>query len=198
MKLKDDLVGDLYILRIEEKKDNAVSTAIANANYTKTRLPSKSLQGKSPYELWYGRVPNIGYFKIFSCEAFVRNNKKNREKFELRAQKGIFLEYSDNSKAYRVCITEVKRMEITHSVKFLENNSLTPLEENIDFSPSHDGVMKTDKECQPLSIPAPINSQKRSIPESEDDVTLELKPELSISEEHKNFGTKLQTWAGPT
>ncbi|GBN47610.1 Retrovirus-related Pol polyprotein from transposon TNT 1-94 [Araneus ventricosus] len=49
---------------------------IANANYTKNRLPSKSLQGKSPYELWHGRVPNIDYFKTFGCEAFIWNNKK--------------------------------------------------------------------------------------------------------------------------
>ncbi|GBO15345.1 hypothetical protein AVEN_14104-1 [Araneus ventricosus] len=45
--------------------------AIANANYTKSRLPSKSLRGKSPYELCHGKVPNIGYFKTFGCEAFV-------------------------------------------------------------------------------------------------------------------------------
>ncbi|GBM19822.1 Retrovirus-related Pol polyprotein from transposon TNT 1-94 [Araneus ventricosus] len=63
--------------------------AIANANYTKNRLLSKSLQGKSPYELFHGKVPNIGCFKTFGCEAFVWNNKKNREKFEPRALKGI-------------------------------------------------------------------------------------------------------------
>ncbi|GBM64545.1 Retrovirus-related Pol polyprotein from transposon TNT 1-94 [Araneus ventricosus] len=93
--------------------------AIANANYTKNRLPSKSLQGKSPYELWHGKVSNIGYFKTFGCEAFVWNNKKNREKFEPRALKGIFLGYSDNSKAYRIWLTEAKRVEISRSIKFL-------------------------------------------------------------------------------
>ncbi|GBN86016.1 Retrovirus-related Pol polyprotein from transposon TNT 1-94 [Araneus ventricosus] len=134
--------------------------AIANANYTKNRLPSKSLQGKSPYELWHGKVPNIGYFKTFGCEAFVWNNKKNREKFEPRVLKGIFLGYSDNSEAYRVWLTEAKRVEISRSVKFLETNSLTPLKEYIDFSPYDDEVIKTDKECQTLSIPAPINCKK--------------------------------------
>ncbi|GBL78228.1 Retrovirus-related Pol polyprotein from transposon TNT 1-94 [Araneus ventricosus] len=83
--------------------------AIANANYTKNRLPSKLLQGKSPYELWH---------------------------------------------------------------------------EYVDFSPYDDGVIKTHKECQTLSIPAPISSEKRNTPESDDDVTLE--PELSISEEPIN------------
>ncbi|GBN10131.1 Copia protein, partial [Araneus ventricosus] len=160
--------------------------AIANANYTKNRLPSKSLQGKSPYELWHGKVPNIGYFKTFGCKAFVWNNKKNRGKFEPRALKGIFLGYSDNSKAYRIWLTEAKRVELSRSVKSLENNSLTPLKDCIDFSPYDDEVIKTDKECQTLSIPAPINSEKRNTPESDDDVTLELEPELSISEEPIN------------
>ncbi|GBO35422.1 hypothetical protein AVEN_86574-1 [Araneus ventricosus] len=136
---------------------------------------------KSLYELWHGKVPNIGYFKTFGCEAFVWNNKKNGEKFASRALKGIFLGHNDNSKAYRIWLTEAKRVEISRSVKFLENNSLTPLKEYIDFSPYDDGVIKTDKECQKtLSIPAPINSEKRNMPESDDDVTLES--ELSISE----------------
>ncbi|GBM10920.1 hypothetical protein AVEN_171411-1 [Araneus ventricosus] len=91
------------------------------------------------------------------------------------------LGYSDNSKAYRIWLTEAKRVEISRSVKCLENNSLTPLKEYVDFSPYDDEVIKTDKECQTLSIPAPINSEKRNTPESDDDVTLE--PELSISEE---------------
>ncbi|GBM32129.1 Retrovirus-related Pol polyprotein from transposon TNT 1-94 [Araneus ventricosus] len=129
------------------------AVAIANANYTKNRLPSKSLQGKSPYELWHGRIPNIGYFKTFGCEAFVWNNKKNREKFEPRALKGIFLGYNDNSKAYRIWLTEAKRVEISRSVKFLENNSLTPLKEYIDFSPYDNEVIKTDKECQTSVFP---------------------------------------------
>ncbi|GBN47611.1 hypothetical protein AVEN_262720-1 [Araneus ventricosus] len=74
-------------------------------------------------------------------------------------------------------------MEISRSVKFLENN-LTPSKEYIDFNPYDDGVIKTDKECQTLSIPAPINSEKRNTLESDDDVTLE--PELSISEKPIN------------
>ncbi|GBL99318.1 hypothetical protein AVEN_206744-1 [Araneus ventricosus] len=128
----------------------------------------------------YGIVefPNIGYFKTFGCEAFVWNNKKNREKFEPRALTGIFLGYSDNSKAYRIWLTEAKRVEISRSVKFLENNLLTPLKEYIGFSPNDDEVIKRDKECQTLSIPATINSEKRNTPESDDDVTLD--PELSI------------------
>ncbi|GBM59823.1 Copia protein [Araneus ventricosus] len=71
-----------------------------------------------------------------------------------------------------------------HPRQFLENNSLTSLKEYIDFSPYDDGVIKTDKKCQTLSIPAPINSEKRNTPESDDDVTLE--PELSFSEKPIN------------
>ncbi|GBN26056.1 hypothetical protein AVEN_122815-1 [Araneus ventricosus] len=62
----------------------------------------------------------------------------------------------------------------------------TPSPEFIEFSPYDDEVIKTDKECQTLSIPAPINSQKRNTQESEDDVTLELEPKLSISEKPIN------------
>ncbi|GBL80485.1 hypothetical protein AVEN_225193-1 [Araneus ventricosus] len=151
-------------------------------------------------------------FKAFGCEAFVRNNKKIREKFEPRALKGIFLGYSNNSKAYRIWLNEAKRVEISRSVKFLENNSLTPLKEYIDFRPYDGGVIKTDKRVysgtpgwvphvnngtqhnrgyqnrplknfKPSVFPLP-STEKNKTPESDDDVTLE--PELSISEEPIN------------
>ncbi|GBM42970.1 Retrovirus-related Pol polyprotein from transposon TNT 1-94 [Araneus ventricosus] len=86
--------------------------------------------------------------------------------------------------AYGIWLTEAKRVEISRGVKFLENNSLTPLKDYIDFSPYDDEVIKTDKECQTLSISAPINSEKRNKHESDDDVTPEL--ELSISEKPIN------------
>ncbi|GBM55993.1 Retrovirus-related Pol polyprotein from transposon RE1 [Araneus ventricosus] len=86
--------------------------------------------------------------------------------------------------AYRIWLTEAKRVEISRSVKFLEYNSPTPLKEYIDFSPYNDEVIKTDKECQTLSIPAPINSGKRNTSGSDDDVTFE--PELPISEKPIN------------
>ena len=58
---------------------------------------------RTPYELWHGRKPNISYFHIFGCKYFIHNNDKdNLEKFDAKADEGIFLGYSTSSKAYRI------------------------------------------------------------------------------------------------
>ena len=53
---------------------------------------------KIPYELWKGRKPNIGYFKVFGC----LNTKDNFGKFDSKFDVEIFLGYSTTSKAFRV------------------------------------------------------------------------------------------------
>ena len=58
---------------------------------------------KTPYELWKDRKPNIGYFKVFGCKCFILNTKDNLGKFDPKSDVGIFLEYSNSSKSYRVC-----------------------------------------------------------------------------------------------
>ena len=46
----------------------AVSTAV----YLLNRAPTKSLEGKTPYEGWTGRQPSIEHLKVFGCIVFVK------------------------------------------------------------------------------------------------------------------------------
>ena len=55
---------------------------------------------KTPYEFWKDKKPNIGYFKFFGCKCFILNTKDNLGKFDPKSNVGIFLRYSDTSKAY--------------------------------------------------------------------------------------------------
>lgn len=58
---------------------------------------------KTPYELWNGKKPNIGYFHIFSCTCYILNNGKTYlTKFQAKLNEGIFLGYSTDSKTHRV------------------------------------------------------------------------------------------------
>ena len=49
-----------------------------------------------------GRRPNISYFHPFECECFILYTKDQLTKFDSRVDKGIFLGFSDTSKAYRI------------------------------------------------------------------------------------------------
>ena len=45
--------------------------AIHTACFTQNRSLVNKTYGKTPYELWRGRKPNIGFFKIFGCKCYV-------------------------------------------------------------------------------------------------------------------------------
>ena len=58
---------------------------------------------KTPYELYRGRKPNLSHLHIFACKCFIHNNgKDNLGKLDPKSDEGIFLGYSNRSKAYRV------------------------------------------------------------------------------------------------
>jgi hypothetical protein len=73
---------------------------------------------KTAYELFKGRTPNISYFNQFGCTCYILNNKLYLKKFDAKAQRGIFLGYSERSKAYRVYNSETLCVEESMHVKF--------------------------------------------------------------------------------
>ncbi|PON67240.1 hypothetical protein PanWU01x14_104150 [Parasponia andersonii] len=84
----------------------------------------RPIVNKTPYELWKGRKPNIGYLKVFSCKCFILNTKDNLGKFDSKSDVGIFLEYSTTSKAYRVFNKRTLIVEEFMHVIFDESNTL--------------------------------------------------------------------------
>jgi len=57
---------------------------------------------ENPYELFKRRKPNISHLRVFGCKCFILNNgKDNLDKFDSKANEGIFLGYSSHSHAYR-------------------------------------------------------------------------------------------------
>ena len=46
--------------------------AIKCAESIKNRYLHKSINGKTPYEAWFGHKPNISHFRIFGSRAWAR------------------------------------------------------------------------------------------------------------------------------
>jgi len=57
---------------------------------------------KTPYEIWRGKKPTVKYFRIFGSKCYILRDRENLGKFDPKSDKGIFLGYSSNSRAYRV------------------------------------------------------------------------------------------------
>ena len=78
---------------------------------------------KTPYELYRGKKLNVEYFRAFGCRCFVLNNGKDHlEKFDSKADEGIFLGYDSNSASYRIFNKRTLIVETSVHVTFDESN----------------------------------------------------------------------------
>lgn len=78
---------------------------ICTANHLQNRLPSKSIS-TTPYELWLNIKPNLRYLKVFGYSAYAYIHKSKSSKLDDRVEKGVFVSYDDQSKAYRIFISD--------------------------------------------------------------------------------------------
>ena len=87
--------------------------ALSTAAYLINRRPTKSLDGKTPFEAWYGKKPNVSHLRVFGCTAYIHVPKDERKKLDPKAKKCIFLGYGTTRKGYR--LYNQKTSSIVHS-----------------------------------------------------------------------------------
>nr|GEV86660.1 zf-CCHC domain-containing protein/DUF4219 domain-containing protein/UBN2 domain-containing protein [Tanacetum cinerariifolium] len=64
------------------------------------------------------RKPSLEYFRVFGCKVFILNTKVHLTKFDPKSYEGVFLGYSQTSKAYIVLNKETTRIEESLNVTF--------------------------------------------------------------------------------
>jgi hypothetical protein len=95
--------------------------AIVCVVYLLNRTTSKSINGKTPYELWTGTTPAVSHLRVFGCVAHVKITKPNIKKLEDRSKPMIFVGYEAGSAAYRCYDPCTKRVHISRNVIFDED-----------------------------------------------------------------------------
>jgi len=91
---------------------------VNTACYVQNRIYIRPILEKTTYELFKGRRPDLSYFHQFGCTCYILNNKLYLKIFDAKAQRGIFLGYSERSKAYRVYNSKTLCVEESMHVKF--------------------------------------------------------------------------------
>ena len=118
----------------------AVSTAVHILN----RSPTSSLAGITPFEAYFGRKPDVSYFWVFGCDAYVHIPKVQRGKFDEKSKKVIFVGYNAVSTGYRLYDSDFDAIIVGRDVVFDELSSLEGADSSLDmlgdpsdsFSPS--------------------------------------------------------------
>jgi hypothetical protein len=77
----------------------AIQVAATLRNY----MPSNGC-ASTPYELMFGKQPNVERLRVFGCAVTVHIPTKKRHKLSNTSMQGVFIGYAKNSKAWRVLV----------------------------------------------------------------------------------------------
>nr|GEU83571.1 ribonuclease H-like domain-containing protein [Tanacetum cinerariifolium] len=95
--------------------------AVNTACYVQNRVLVTKPHNKTPYELLHGRLPSIGFIRLFGCPVTILNTLDPLGKFQGKVDEGFLVGYSVCSKAFRVFNSRTRTVQETLHVNFMEN-----------------------------------------------------------------------------
>jgi len=95
--------------------------AVSHAIHLINRLPTPTLKNKSPYKIFHGDPPTLLDLKVFGCLCYASTLENNRNKFDPRARKGVFIGYKTGVKGYIVLNIQTREIFISRNVIFYEH-----------------------------------------------------------------------------
>jgi len=102
--------------------------AVSHATYIRNRSPTRALKGKTPYEAWTGKKPDVSHFREFGCDVWVLDESKNRSKLAPKSKKMVFMGFMDGSKAVRYWDKTSRNVKVSRNVSFNDNEEPRELE----------------------------------------------------------------------
>ncbi|GJR00159.1 retrovirus-related pol polyprotein from transposon TNT 1-94 [Tanacetum coccineum] len=142
--------------------------AVDTSTYILNRILIRPILGKTPYEIFRGRKPSLEYFKVFGSKCFILNTKDYLTKFDTKSYEGVFLGYSQNSKAYVILNKHTMKVEESLSVTFDKSPPPTKLSPLVDDYVSEEEAIRKNTKI--------INSN------NEEDESIEVDEIINIKE----------------
>lgn len=165
--------------------------ALATAAYIINRSPTKPLEGKTPYELWKGKKPNLSHLKIFGSVAMVHVPKQKRQKWDKKSEHMILVGYCESSKGYRLMNPKthkiVKSRDVAVIEKYNENVSV-PTPCDIDITVKESQSASTSSAPSDISGMPGTATRNQEI-HTQESVKRELNTPTSKSEDSSEYDT---------
>ncbi|GKA54578.1 retrotransposon protein, putative, ty1-copia subclass [Tanacetum coccineum] len=103
-----------------------LSLSFLDYDQSETRIlnmvPTKKVD-KTPYELWYKKVPNLSYLKVWGCEALVKRDTP--DKLQQRSVKCIFIGYPKETMGYYFYFPPENKIVVARYAEFFEKSLIT-------------------------------------------------------------------------
>ena len=136
--------------------DEAVTTIVYIINWCLT----KSMKKKYPQESLTNIKHSVSHLKVFGFAAYAHVPDELRKKLENKAQKCIFVGYSEDTKAYKLYDHVARKVIISRDVQFFENESWdgivninVTIVSNVDNDDMVEEVAQTPQISQPVATP---------------------------------------------
>nr|GEY94233.1 hypothetical protein [Tanacetum cinerariifolium] len=94
---------------------------VNTACYVQNKVLVVKPHNKIPCKLFHGRTPSLSFVRPFGCPVTILNTIKHLDKFDGKADEGLFTGYSLNSKAFRVFNIKTRIVEENLHIKFSES-----------------------------------------------------------------------------
>ncbi|PKI60765.1 hypothetical protein CRG98_018848 [Punica granatum] len=124
-----DETSDLWHMRLGHPsrriKLNGLSTefwgeCVTTAAHLINVTPTSLLEGKSSYEVLFGRPPNYFNLRIFGCLCYSHDRPRDKDKFKPRSRHCMFVGYPYGKKGWRVYDLEKNEIFVTRDVRFCD------------------------------------------------------------------------------
>jgi len=88
--------------------------------YIQNRAPHRAL-GKKTLGVFTRKKPKVNHLRIFGNISYCHMPDDKRTKLDQTAEKGVFVEYNETSKAFRIYIPSSRKIVVGRDMKFIED-----------------------------------------------------------------------------
>ena len=96
--------------------------------------------------------PEVSHLNILGCPVYINIPKEKRSKLDPSGKKGLFVGYSEQSKAYRMYIPGYRQIELSRDVTFDEDTTFRKSKKDKEDEEEHE---------TPKTVESPKSVKKR-------------------------------------
>ena len=113
------------LLHASKLPKNLWGEAVTHVVWLKNRTPTRALpDGKTPYEMLYGKKPNLKNLHEWGTEVWVHTTEGS--KLDGRAKVGRWIGFDEVSNGHRIYWPDKRSVTIERSIKFTDNTIIFP------------------------------------------------------------------------